>query len=130
PGRRHDIEACYWLLDGGVTVGTIALARTLLGSTLMRVSSLYVLPEHRGRSIARTTLMRLRDAFGKHGLGLKLTTNWTWQRPLGLYVRMGMWVHGWKRDVALRFEMGVPPPVVEADERRASLSVVVGERRL
>src|SRR5262245_35956249 len=40
-------DRCYWLLDAGERVGTVALG----ASSLVRVSSLYILPAQRGRSL-------------------------------------------------------------------------------
>ncbi len=130
PSRRAELDTCHWLLDRGERAGTIALASSLQGGRFVRVSSLYVLPVHRGRSIAIGTLRRLRDALGKRDLGLKLSTCWSWQRAVRFYVRAGLWVHMWKRDLEFRWDALVPPPLVEVGAGKATLRVEHHSRRV
>jgi GNAT superfamily N-acetyltransferase len=124
PPRRREFERFFWLLDQGTRVGTIAVATFLLGARLVRVASLYVLPAHRGRAHGHAALLRLRDALGRRGLGVRLDTHWTWTRAVRLYLRMGLWVGGWKRELAFRWPIGAPPPVVEVGDAMAHLSIV------
>jgi len=130
PSRRREFESCYWLLEDGARAGTIAVARSRLGGALLRVSSLYVFSDRRGRGAARAVLAEVRAALGRRGLGLRLQTSWSWQRAVRLYVRMGMWVHGWKRELDFRWDAAEPPPVIDVGERQASLAVVVDGRRV
>jgi GNAT superfamily N-acetyltransferase len=121
-------EACYWVLDCGKKAGTIALATSTLGGAYLHVSSLYVLPAHRGRSLARTVLASVRDVGGARDLGLRLSTHWTWQRALRVYLRLGMWVRMWKRDLDLRWVAGEPTPLVTVDDQCARLAVLSDDR--
>jgi len=83
PPSARESDACYWLLDRGERVGTIAVAKSAIGGPLIRVSSLYVFAAHRGRGTARRALGRLRDALERRGFGVRLETSWTWQQTFG-----------------------------------------------
>lgn len=124
PSERY-YQRCFWMLDEGERAGTIAIANETFGSTLVHVASLYVLPDHRGRGTARATLTALRDALGAHGLGLRLDTSWCWQPAVSLYLRMGMWVHMWKRELTFRWSAAEPAPILDVGERRATFSIVI-----
>lgn len=119
--RTHD--ACYWLLDRGARAGTIAVAKSSLGGSTVRVASLYVFPSHRGRGIAHRALERLRDALAPHDLGVGLDTSWTWQRAVRFYLRIGMWVHSWKRDIVFWWHRDTPSPRITIGSDHASISV-------
>ena len=41
---RSEYDRCYWVLDGGDRVGTVALATSVLGGTRLRLSSFYIFP--------------------------------------------------------------------------------------
>jgi hypothetical protein len=124
-------DRCYWLVEDGRRIGTIALASSLLGGLRVRVGSLYVYPPERGRSVVRRVLGELRAALGRQGLGLRLSTSWTWQRPLRLYLRMGMWVRMWKHDLDLFWDARSPAPEIAFTGDRATLSVTIeGETQL
>jgi GNAT superfamily N-acetyltransferase len=89
----------YWLKHAGERVGTVALATQGDGG-IVTLSSLYVFPRQRGRGLARAALRRVQGAAVESGFtGLRLATDWTWQRPLGLYLRISMWVANWKHDI-------------------------------
>ncbi len=127
--RSNRWESRYWLLEAGRTVGTIALGRPFLGSAWVRVSSLYVVPQARGRGTARRSLAEVQRALGGHWRGIRLETGWTWQKSLRFYLRAGFWVRMWKRDIELYAGLGVPAPRVELGTRAATLWVdVEGER--
>ncbi len=126
--RRY--ENCYWLLEGSERVGTVALSNSLLGSTLVRLSSLYVFPSHRGRGIATHLLEALRATLAAHQLGIMLETHWCWQLPVRFYLNLGLWVHMWKRDVAFRWGPADPPPVIESSANSVTLSVDVSQSRV
>lgn len=130
PPSAREFERCYWLLDANRRAGTVALASSSLGGTLVRLDSLYVFPTHRGRGVAARALLHLRRLLAARDLGIRLETSWTWQRSVRFYVRLGMWVHMWKRDLAFRWDAGAPPPVVDVGSRRASLSVDIEGRRV
>jgi len=130
PPSARRYENCYWLVDGSERVGTVALSNSLLGSTLMGLSSLYVFPTHRARGCASRALTQLRAALGLHGLGIKLETNWSWQAAVKFYLRLGLWVHMWKRDLMFRWDPDDPPPIIELGSDALTLSVDVGESRV
>lgn len=123
PHHRTQYEHLYWLRSQGQRVGTLALSAGAGHGSSIRASSLYVFPAHRGQGTAGTVLRELRDGLCSHGLVLRLETCWTWQPAVRMYMRMGAWVHMWKRDLGLRFDGSVPPPIFEFDGDRATLAV-------
>ena len=123
PSAR-DLERCYWIVRGGQRCGTVALAvDLLLDPTNVRLSSLYVLPSCRGQRLGRGVILALARRAAASGLGVRLTTSWTWQRTLRLYVAMGFWVRMWKHDLCLTLDLRDPSPVVAIGHDEASLSV-------
>lgn len=130
PPSARRYEDCYWLVEGGERVGTVAVSNALLGSTLVRLSSLYVFPSYRGRGVAARTLRTLRATLSTHGLGIKLETHWSWQVAVRFYLRLGLWVHLWKRDLAFRWNPGAPPPSIDLDSEAVTLSVNVDQSRV
>lgn len=120
--RRY--ERCYWLLEGAVRVGTIALSEMTYGLADVRVSSFYVLPTLRGRGVGRCALDRLAAALAAEGFGFRLDTAWSWRRTVRFYQRAGLWVFMWKRDLTLVGGRGLPAPVVDVGEREATLAVM------
>lgn len=129
PSQRN-FERCYWLLEEKQRVGTVALATSTLGSSLLRLSSLYVFPDRRRQGVGARALQGLQALLGSRGLGIRLETSWTWQSAVRFYLRAGYWVHGWKRDLTLRWEPGVPPPVVAVGGTQSSLAVDLDGRRV
>ncbi len=123
---RSQWEQCYWLLEDGERIGTVGLATELLGGPLVRLSSLYVLPSHRGRGAGERAMRRLRATFAHHGLGIRLDTHWTWQPAVRFYLRLGMWVYMWKRDLVFFWDTRTPDPIVEVGPTEACLSVRAG----
>lgn len=69
-------------------------------------------------------------ALGRHEYALRLSTNWSWQKAVRLYLRMGMWLRMWKRDLEFRWHTREPAPIVEVTDVRACLSVVVHGRKV
>lgn len=130
PPSARQYENCYWLVDGNERVGTVALANSLLGSTLVRLSSLYVFPTHRGRGVATRALRQLRVLLARHELGIQLETNWSWQLAVKFYLRLGLWVHMWKRDLTFRWDPGDPEPLFEREGDAVSLFVELDESRV
>jgi GNAT superfamily N-acetyltransferase len=122
PSLRIELERCFWILEGGRRVGTVALATSRLGGKSARLSSLYVYPVHRGRGIGRRAVERIRDQLHDHGTVLRLETDWTWQPALRLYLRIGLTVHGWKRAVEFRSNPTGTPPEVVFDGSRATVT--------
>ncbi len=124
--RRSDYERCYWLLDEGERAGTMALATGTRGGKRLYLASLYVLPTHRGRSLGRRAMTSVMDTLRRHGLGLRLDTSWCWQRTVRFYVKLGLWVQMWKRDLSLCWDPATPPPRFFISDTTASLSVDLG----
>jgi hypothetical protein len=129
PSTRH-LERCYWLLEQGRRVGTVALGTSTLGGERLRLSSLYLSPQNRGRGTARRALACIRDFLGEHERGVRLETEWTWQAALGFYLRAGMWVRMWKRDLELWAQAGLPAPAIEIGGDRAELTAEIGGERI
>jgi GNAT superfamily N-acetyltransferase len=124
--ERSEYERCYWLLEDARRVGTVAVASATWGKATLRISSLYVFPEARSRGVGGRALDRLRRAIAGMGFGIRLETNWSWQRTVRFYVRMGMWVALWKRDLELSWSAERPAPIVEVGEHEATLAVLDG----
>jgi GNAT superfamily N-acetyltransferase len=125
PAERN-FDACFWLLDGAERVGTIALSRSLFGSLRLRISSLYVLPTHRGRGAATGALNRVRAVLGKRRRGIRLETFWTWQSAARFYLQRGFWLRMWKDDLDFYAAPDVPPAIVHVDDGHASIAVDLG----
>ncbi len=126
PSERIDWgDRCFWLIEEGERVGTIALTASLLGSTFVPLSSFYVLPSYRGLGIGKRTLHMACEALGRRGLGVRLETSWTWQRAVQMYLRQGLWMRSWKRDLIFCRSPNAPPPVIKFSERRAVVSVII-----
>lgn len=99
----------YWILEGGVRRGTVALSTSRMGARLVTVSSLYVLPEHRGRGLARRFLVRALHAVDAHGShGLRIPTYWTWQHAARFYLKLGLWVTNWKHSLVFSSQRRLP----------------------
>lgn len=123
PPSARDHECCYWILHGGERAGTIAVAKSALGSGFVRISSLYLYATHRGGGTARAVLEKIQETLAGRGLGVRLETSWTWQRAVRFYLRIGMWVHAWKHDLVFWWPADAVRPLIEVDQDRARLSV-------
>jgi GNAT superfamily N-acetyltransferase len=119
---RH--ERCYWLLEDGARVGTMALALDTAGSPRVHLASFYVLPSLRGQGVGRRAMARLREVCARHDLGLRLDTSWTWQRTVRFYLGVGMWIYMWKRDLVFCWDPRTPDPHITVGEDEARLSIV------
>ena len=120
-GSPHsDYRHPFWLLDDGRRVGTLAIATMISGLDLISVSSLYVDPAMRGRSIARRALEAvLRAAVESGAGGIRLDASWTWQPSVRFYARIGMWVWMWKHNLVFTWQPELPPYRVEIGEAEA-----------
>ncbi|MFO0592185.1 MAG: GNAT family N-acetyltransferase [Polyangiaceae bacterium] len=123
---RAQWERCYWLKERGERTGTVALASEVLGDNQVRLTSLYVLPSHRGRGVGERAMRRIRAAFARQGLGLRLDTHWAWSRAVRFYLRLGMWLSDWRRELTFFWDPSTPDPQVEIGPAHASLSVRAG----
>lgn len=131
--KKHEYQICFWLLNEGQRVGTIAFAPPLWGSmTIPSVycHSLYLLPEMRGRGLGSRIMNTVLRVVSQHGYRLRLTTDWTWQRTVAFYRRLGFWVFMWKRELDLVWTAECPLPEVEVGPTEASLSISLGDSRL
>lgn len=123
PPHDRPSERDYWLLDGDRPVGTAALGTSLSAPRHVDLWSLYVYPHERGRGFAHRALNAIRQAFADQGLGLCLSASWTWQPALRFYMRLGLWVRAWKRDIELYATPGVPAPQLSIHGDSAALCV-------
>ncbi len=127
--RRGD--RCYWLLEGGVPVGTVALSTETYGRAFIELGSFYLFPDARGRGLGAAALAAIQRCAVEVGLGVRLTTHWSWQPALRFWCRRGLWVYMWKRELTLFSTPGLPAPSVEIDGRHAVLAIEVdGERQV
>lgn len=125
---RTTYYAPYWLLDAGRRVGIVVLGGTG-GPPKLNVSSLFVVPEHRGRGVATRLLERLVVGVQAAGLrDLRLDADWCASRAVRFYLDRGMWVRMWKRGLHLAWSPEKPrwSVVVEGDVAR----FVVGDKEL
>lgn len=123
PPSKRTWDACYWILDGARRIGTVSLSRGTLGTRRARLGSLYIFTEHRGRGAGIGALRRVCDTFGQHGTGVGLETAWTWQRAVRSYLRSGLWVRMWKRDLDFVWDPDVPAPAITVADDTAALEV-------
>ncbi len=94
-----------WLIEGGQRVGTIGLRVWPISGPWVFVQSLYVPPVHRGRGTTTRALRALADAALAAGLqGVRLSTEWTWQKSLRFYLDRNFQVRMWKHDIGLLFD--------------------------
>jgi hypothetical protein len=126
--RDHDFLRPYWIMSQGRRIGTIALTTAAQfawsGGRTMRVFSLFILPPHRGARHARRALRAAYDAALAGGLsGLRLDTDWCWQRAVRFYCGLGMWIRMWKRDLDFTFCRDLPPWRLELEGDRARFVV-------
>jgi GNAT superfamily N-acetyltransferase len=124
--QRSEHERCYWLVEAGERKGTMALATGTHAGKNLYLASFYVYPTCRDEGVGRRAMTRLMEALGRHGLGLRLDTSWCWQRTVGIYRTLGLWVYMWKRDLSLCWDPATPPPQIEVNDATATLSVAVG----
>ena len=129
--KRSEYEHCYWLLEDGDRVGTITVSSSpLLSTGFVRIASFYVFPTHRGRGVGRRALDRLKEVLARHDLGLRLETSWAWQRTVRFYLRAGLWVYMWKRELSLFWSAETPAPRIVVGDREATLSVPRGDAEI
>jgi GNAT superfamily N-acetyltransferase len=129
PSERR-FESCFWLLDRGQRVGTVALESAALGSHRLRLSSLYVLHDQRGNGFGARALHHLKSGLGRHGFGIRLETNWCWSAAVRFYLREGFMLHSWKRELTFCWDPGDPPLVLALQNGIASASLELGEARV
>jgi GNAT superfamily N-acetyltransferase len=128
---RARYESCYWLIEGGERVGTIALSHMTYGGGDARLASLYVFPSRRGQGVGQRALARIGEALADGGFGYRLDTYWTWQRTVRFYLyRVGLWLYMWKRSLTFYWQREHPRPLFEFEGGVARLAVMQGDARV
>lgn len=120
---RTVFDRCYWMMSGPEIAGTMALSSSLVGGHQVRMSSLYVLPSHRGRGVAWGALQCLKQALARQRLSLRFETSWAWNKTVRYYMRGGYWVQSWRRGLELFWDAEIPQPSIRVTGETASLSV-------
>jgi GNAT superfamily N-acetyltransferase len=122
--QSDEFRRAYWLLRDGVRVGTLAIDSVFLPSSPVRVSSLYVLPEFRGRGTAARALDATYHAVVAAGAnGIRLETSWCWQAAVRYYLRLGFWLRNWKHSLLFVRMPHLCPYRVDIDGARARFSL-------
>lgn len=120
PPLRPEYRVCYFLIEDGKPVGTLALDTMLLGPDLLRVSALYLCPENRKKGLVERVLRSLQAALERKKMGgIRLDTYWVWQRTVRYYLRRGFWVFHWKHDLSLMWHRALPSYRIEMDADQA-----------
>jgi GNAT superfamily N-acetyltransferase len=115
----------YWITEGGERVGTVGLATSTMGGSLVMVSSFYVFPTLRGRGIGGRFMRRAYEAVRAHGFhGLRVPTHWTWTAAVRFYMNLGLWVRDWKHSLVLTLRDDLPPHRIEIGEQEASFGIL------
>jgi GNAT superfamily N-acetyltransferase len=117
-------EGCFWLTYDGTCIGTVCLGLRRRARAELYLGSFYLFPDARGLGRARASLHSILFAAATQGLGLWLTTQWTWGPAVRFWLGQGFWLRHWKRSLCLSRRLDTPVPVFREDGRRASLSVV------
>jgi len=125
PKKTDWFRKCFWLLDEGKRVGTIAFSEPMgsIGPAMARCYSFYLLPEVRGRGFGSRVMMQMLQALDKHGFCLRLDTDWTWPRTIRFYRKLGFWVYHWKRELDLIWISKWSKSRMEVGATEASLSI-------
>jgi len=123
--RRSDFMAAFWIVDRGVRVGTLALAKVTRFYQFMPVYSLYMLPAYRSSGLAYRTLRAVHQASVAAGFaGIRVSTFWTWQVAVHRYVfRYGMWAWSFKRSLEFVWAGDLPPYTVTVDDHSARFGI-------
>lgn len=127
--HRRSFERCFWIARGGEWIGILALATSTLNDQPVRLSSLYLLKEHRGRGFGRQVVHAVCERCAAHGLGVRLEAFWTWQRAIRFYLDLGFWLRTWKRELTFERMPALPSPALAISDREGTLSVVDDEGR-
>lgn len=116
-------QRAFWLREGPRRVGTVCLGGTPDEAIGVHLASYSLFPEHRGRGLATRCFAAIREALAAHGHGVRLDTAWTWRPAVSFWLRQGLWLHHWRRDLSLVAMPDLPPPAVHLGPRVATLSV-------
>lgn len=120
-------DTAYWLMDGNRRVGTIGVGSSD-DSRAIAVSSLYVVPAERGKGHGTGALRAVRAQATRAGfLGVQLETEWSWQRAVRYYLKLGFWVKGWTLRLAFVSREDLPSWKLEFEPTRAKITLNVPE---
>jgi hypothetical protein len=122
----HDAlyRTAYWIVEGGVRKGTLALASSALGNPYLPISSLYTFPAHRRTGVAGRALHGAMTTTHAIGLaGLRIPTHWTWQPTVSYYVHRSCWVWGWKHSLVFLAGTHLPRYRVDFSKNQARFLV-------
>ncbi len=129
--ERMRYEGCYWLIERGERVGTIALSHMIYGTSDVGLASLYVFPSRRGRGVGQRLLARVGDGLADEGFGYRLDTCWSWPRTVRFYLyRVGLWLRMWKHDLTFCWRRGKPRPLIEFAGDVARVAVMKDDARV
>ena len=124
----YESKGRYWLIHDGQRVGTIKLDLLLGSGVWLPVHGLYVGPQARRCGVASRVLQAAAVAAEHAGLaGIKLGTNWTWQKSLRFYLNRGFWVWSWTYDICLIFAPRWPRWKLSIEGDEASFAVSEGQ---
>jgi GNAT superfamily N-acetyltransferase len=100
--HAHKYTAYYWLLSRNARIGIYALTifPNHIGSNYIHVASLYIFREYRGQGLGSKLLNRTYGWAIRNGFdGIRLSTEWVFQRLCHYYLKLGFWLHNWKRSL-------------------------------
>ncbi|HEX5661361.1 MAG TPA: GNAT family N-acetyltransferase [Polyangiales bacterium] len=114
----------FWLRHGEQPVGTIVCWDYGWNAGRIDLGSLYVRPAHRQLGHATRALLAVKTAAFELGLReVQLETSWCVPDAARLYLRLGMWVSGWRRDLSLSFLSDMPSWSVDIGDDDATFRV-------
>ncbi|GDX80956.1 hypothetical protein LBMAG42_27670 [Deltaproteobacteria bacterium] len=100
-GVPHQSCRSYWINSGDARIGTVAVWESP-GAAGLRISSLYVDPDRRGRGVATRIIDQIQASAQAQGFqGVSLEAHWAWPRAVGLYLKLGFRVRHWKRSLTM-----------------------------
>lgn len=123
--RLESFTGCFFLREGGIRTGTVALSTMTAGMAWLPLSSLYVFPSHRRKGITARALRSIDEAAAAAGFrGIRVATYWTWQRALRVYLKLGMWAYSFKRSIEFVWITGLPRHIIDVAHDTATFSIM------
>jgi GNAT superfamily N-acetyltransferase len=111
----------YWVIVDGRLLGTVALSirDPGWGQPNLWIASLYLFRDARGTGHGARVTAALEGVARRLGLGgLRLETDWLWQRAVRFYLRQGFWVANWKHGLSLVRYFDDPPYRLHIEQAR------------
>lgn len=130
---RRGFQRAFWLVEDGQRVGTVALSPPILSADRIHLWSFYVFPPLRGAGRGRRALDAIVAAVATEGVGVRLATEWAWQRVVWFYLRAGFWLYMWKDSLDFYRAPGWAPPEITVDAAGVSVGargVVLASARM